>query len=95
MGYQIFTQDKKLFVRVNAIMIPSIPEAQQDLPEQPENIMHFHWAELWPVVIIGAGGMMIWNSIIGQRRRKEFPDTAATMNAHATPRTMIGSLTSR
>jgi predicted membrane protein len=47
------------------------------------NIMHFHWAELWPVVIIGVGGMMIWNSIVGQRRRQDQPDTANTMNAHA------------
>jgi predicted membrane protein len=47
------------------------------------NIMHFHWAELWPVVIIGVGGMMIWNSIVGQRRRRDNPDSAATMNAHA------------
>ena len=46
-------------------------------------IMHFHWEELWPLAIIGAGGVMIWNSIVGQRRRTDFPDTAATMNAHA------------
>jgi hypothetical protein len=44
MGYQIFTQDKKLFVGVNAIAIPSIPEAQQDLPERPENITQIRWA---------------------------------------------------
>jgi predicted membrane protein len=47
------------------------------------NIMHFHWGELWPLVIIGVGGMMIWNSIQGQRRRSDIPDSAATMNAHA------------
>ena len=46
-------------------------------------IMHFHWSQLWPLVIIGVGGMMIWNSIEGQRRRSEIPDSAATMNAHA------------
>jgi predicted membrane protein len=46
-------------------------------------IMRFHWSELWPVVIIGVGGMMIWNSIEGQRRRSEIPDSASTMNAHA------------
>jgi hypothetical protein len=44
MGYQIFNQDKKLFVGVNAIAIPSIPEAQQDLPERPENITQICWA---------------------------------------------------
>jgi predicted membrane protein len=47
------------------------------------NVMHFHWNELWPIVIIAVGGMMIWNSIIGQRRRRDQPDTANTMNAHA------------
>jgi predicted membrane protein len=47
------------------------------------NIMRFHWAELWPIVIIGVGGMMIWNSIQGQRRRSDIPDSAATMNAYA------------
>ena len=47
------------------------------------SIMHFHWSELWPVVIIGVGGMMIWNSVEGQRRRGDVPDSASTMNAHA------------
>jgi predicted membrane protein len=46
-------------------------------------IMHFHWSEIWPVVIIGVGGMMIWNSIEGQHRRGDIPDSGATMNAHA------------
>ncbi|HEY2819718.1 MAG TPA: DUF5668 domain-containing protein [Candidatus Acidoferrum sp.] len=46
-------------------------------------IMRFSWAELWPLAIIGVGGMMIWNSIEGQRRRADMPDSAATMNAHA------------
>jgi predicted membrane protein len=47
------------------------------------NIMHFHWAELWPIVIIVVGGMMIWNSIEGQRRRGDIPESASTMNAYA------------
>jgi predicted membrane protein len=47
------------------------------------NILRFNWSELWPVVIIVAGGMMIWNSIEGQRRRGTIPDSASTMNAHA------------
>jgi predicted membrane protein len=47
------------------------------------NILRFDWSELWPVVIIVVGGMMIWNSILGQRRRGDIPDSASTMNAHA------------
>jgi predicted membrane protein len=48
------------------------------------NILHFDWSRLWPVVIILVGGSMIWNSINGQRRRRDRPgDTAATMNAYA------------
>jgi predicted membrane protein len=47
------------------------------------NILRFHWSEIWPIAIIGVGGMMIWNSIEGQRRRGDIPDSAATMNAHA------------
>jgi predicted membrane protein len=47
------------------------------------NIMHFHWSELWPIVIIVVGGMMIWNSIEGQRRRGDIPESASTMNAYA------------
>ena len=47
------------------------------------NILRFDWAELWPLAIIVAGGLMIWNSIQGQRRRSDIPDSAATMNAHA------------
>jgi predicted membrane protein len=46
-------------------------------------ILHFHWSELWPLVIIGVGGVMIWNSIAGQRRRGAIPDSEAMMNAHA------------
>jgi predicted membrane protein len=47
------------------------------------NILRFDWSELWPVVIIVVGGMMIWNSVLGQRRRGDIPDSASTMNAHA------------
>jgi predicted membrane protein len=47
------------------------------------HILRFDWAELWPLAIIVAGGMMIWNSIEGQRRRGTIPDSASTMNAHA------------
>ena len=46
-------------------------------------IMRFSFDELWPLAIIGIGGVMIWNSIETQRRRTEMPDSAATMNAHA------------
>ena len=38
-------------------------------------------------MIIGVGGVMIWNSIEAQRRRRRrrifHPDSASTMNAHA------------
>ena len=47
------------------------------------NILRFNWAELWPLAIIIAGGMMIWNSLETQRRRTDMPDSAATMNAYA------------
>jgi predicted membrane protein len=47
------------------------------------NILRFDWSELWPVAIIVVGGMMIWNSVLGQRRRGDIPDSASTMNAHA------------
>jgi predicted membrane protein len=47
------------------------------------NILRFDWAELWPLAIIVAGGMMIWNSLQAQRRRTDIPDSAATMNAYA------------
>jgi|HubBroStandDraft_5_1064220.scaffolds.fasta_scaffold25585_4 hypothetical protein len=47
------------------------------------NILRFNWAELWPLAIIIAGGMMIWNSLEAQRRRTDIPDSAATMNAYA------------
>ncbi len=47
------------------------------------NILRFDWAELWPLAIIVAGGMMIWNSLQAQRRRTDIPDSASTMNAYA------------
>jgi predicted membrane protein len=47
------------------------------------NILRFDWAELWPLAIIVAGGMMIWNSLQAQRRRADIPESAATMNAYA------------
>jgi predicted membrane protein len=47
------------------------------------NILHLQWSELWPVMIIAAGAMMIWNSIETRRRRARFPDSENTMNATA------------
>jgi hypothetical protein len=47
------------------------------------HIFRFDWSQLWPIAIIGAGGLMIWNSIEGQRRRSDIPESASTMNAHA------------
>jgi predicted membrane protein len=47
------------------------------------NILRVDWAELWPLAIIIAGGMMIWNSIDARRRRTDIPDSASTMNAYA------------
>lgn len=52
-------------------------------------ILHLHWEQLWPLAIIGAGAVMIWNSLQAQRRRRaagspsSIPDTDSTMNAHA------------
>jgi predicted membrane protein len=45
------------------------------------NLIHFRWAELWPLAIIAAGLMMIWGSIEARRRRANFPDSQSTMNA--------------
>jgi predicted membrane protein len=47
------------------------------------NILRVNWTELWPLAIIIAGGMMIWNSLQAQRRRTDIPESAATMNAYA------------
>jgi predicted membrane protein len=47
------------------------------------NIIHFRWAEFWPLAIIAAGVMMIWGSIEARRRRIDFPDAQSTMNATA------------
>jgi predicted membrane protein len=46
-------------------------------------VIHFRWAELWPLAIIAAGVMMIWASIEARRRRINFPDSQSTMNATA------------
>jgi predicted membrane protein len=46
-------------------------------------IIHFNWAEFWPLLIIAAGGMMIWNAI---ESRRLVPNTAGnepTINAAA------------
>jgi predicted membrane protein len=52
-------------------------------------VMHFRWDQLWPLAIIGVGGLMIWNSLETQRRRRSSATTTSTsnsesaMNAHA------------
>jgi predicted membrane protein len=53
------------------------------------HIMRFNWDQLWPLAIIVVGGLMIWNSLESQRRRRSSAtatstaDSASTMNAHA------------
>jgi predicted membrane protein len=47
------------------------------------HLIHFRWAELWPLAIIASGLMMIWGSIEARRRRIDFPDTQSSMNATA------------
>jgi predicted membrane protein len=44
-------------------------------------IIHFRWAELWPLAIIAAGGMMIWGSLKAQRFKAGLSDAKNTMNA--------------
>lgn len=46
-------------------------------------IIHFSWAEFWPLAIIVSGVMMIWGSIAARRRRVDFPDSQGSMNATA------------
>jgi predicted membrane protein len=47
-------------------------------------IMRFRWVDLWPLVIIAAGLMMIWGSIESRRVRAATPgDTQNTMNISA------------
>jgi hypothetical protein len=44
-------------------------------------IVHFRWAEIWPLAVIAAGLMMVWGSIESRRRRISSPDGKSTMNA--------------
>jgi len=46
-------------------------------------ILRFSWADLWPLLIIGAGGKMIWGSLEARRLRAVPADGTATMNATA------------
>jgi len=50
------------------------------------DVLHFHWADLWPLVIICVGLVMIWNAIEARRVRGRVSNTAddvPTMNATA------------
>jgi len=42
-------------------------------------IAHFHWGDLWPIALIGAGLMMIWGTI--EARKAGLPPDADTRNA--------------
>jgi predicted membrane protein len=46
-------------------------------------LIHFRWDELWPVAIIAAGSMMIWNSVSSRRYAAKMPDGRATLDANA------------
>jgi predicted membrane protein len=46
-------------------------------------LIHFRWAELWPMAIIASGLMMIWGSIEARRRRINVPESPSSMNATA------------
>ncbi len=52
-------------------------------------IARFDWEQIWPVAIIVVGGVMIWNSLEAQRRRRadgsssSIPDTDSTVSAQA------------
>jgi predicted membrane protein len=46
-------------------------------------VIHFQWAELWPVAIIAAGAMMIWNSVSSRRYAATMPVGQATLDANA------------
>jgi predicted membrane protein len=49
-------------------------------------VLRFHWADLWPLVVIAAGAMMIWRSVEARRDRDAYGGPAATlggMNATA------------
>src|SRR5258707_1099466 len=43
-------------------------------------VLRFHWADLWPLVIIAAGAMMIWRSVDARRTRDAYggPTAAVT-----------------
>ena len=50
------------------------------------DVLHFHWADFWPLVIICVGVVMIWNAIEARRVRGRVSNTAddvPTMNATA------------
>jgi len=48
------------------------------------NLIRFRWVDLWPLVIIAAGLMIIWGSIESRRVRAASPgDTHNTMNVAA------------
>jgi hypothetical protein len=38
-------------------------------------VMHFHWADIWPLAIIAVGAMMIWSSIESRRVREAIGGT--------------------
>jgi predicted membrane protein len=46
-------------------------------------VMHFSWGEVWPLLIIAAGGKMIWSSLESRKLRASPADGTATMNASA------------
>ena len=50
------------------------------------DVFHFHWGDIWPLVIICVGMMMIWNAIEARRVRDRVStgaDDVPTMNATA------------
>ncbi len=44
-------------------------------------IIHFRWADLWPLAIIAAGAMMIWGSFRARRFKTRVSGAANSMNA--------------
>jgi predicted membrane protein len=47
-------------------------------------VLRFQWADLWPLVIIAAGGMMIWRSVDARRTRDAYGGQAAVVGMNAT-----------
>jgi predicted membrane protein len=47
------------------------------------NIIQFRWVELWPLAMVAAGGMMIWNAISTRRMASQVPAGEPTMDATA------------